>query len=242
MSFVEHLTELRTTIIRVIVIVFISFMVCYGFGEYIANFLLAPLRAAMGDEGKIVYLGILDKVLAQFQLAFWASIILSSPFWFYEMWRFIKPALYKKEVNVVRPFVLVSFFLFCLGILFGYYIVFPFTFETLLKFGVENIEANISFKDYLILSCKVLLFLGILFQLPNLMLILGFMGVVTKQSLSQMRPYVYTGFSVISALLTPPDPLTLICLWIPLVTLFEIGIVGVALFVHPYLRKKHMGA
>lgn len=147
-----------------------------------------------------------------------------------------------KEVNVVRPFVLVSFFLFCLGILFGYYIVFPFTFETLLKFGVENIEANISFKDYLILSCKVLLFLGILFQLPNLMLILGFMGVVTKQSLSQMRPYVYTGFSVISALLTPPDPLTLICLWIPLVTLFEIGIVGVALFVHPYLRKKHMGA
>lgn len=97
MSFVEHLTELRTTIIRVIVIVFISFMVCYGFGEYIANFLLAPLRAAMGDEGKIVYLGILDKVLAQFQLAFWASIILSSPFWFYEMWRFIKPALYKRS-------------------------------------------------------------------------------------------------------------------------------------------------
>lgn len=241
MSFTEHLEELRTTLIRVIIILALSFFVSYGFGEYISEFLLKPLRDTLSGstQGSIVYLGILDKVVSQLQVAFWTSIIISSPFWFYQIWKFVKPGLLEDEIKAVKPFLIVGFFLFCLGVSFGYFIVFPFTFETLLSFGVKDVTATISLKEYLVLSSKVLVFLGIVFQLPNLLLILGFMGLVTKYSLRNMRRYVYVGFAIISAMLTPPDPYTMLGLWFPLVLLFELGILAVALIVHPYLKRKY---
>lgn len=244
MSFTEHLEELRTTLIRVSIILFLSFMVAYGVGDKISEFLLSPLRDSLtkvvnGVTNQIVYLGILDKVLSQLQVAFWSSILLSSPIWFHQIWKFIKPGLHKHEVRAVRPFLVVGFILFWIGVTFGYFVVFPFTFQTLLSFGVDGVAASISLKDYLILASKVLVFLGIIFQLPNALLILGFMGIVTKQSLRKMRRYVYFGFAILSAVLTPPDVITMGGIWVPLVLLFELGIWGVALIVHPYLARQH---
>jgi sec-independent protein translocase protein TatC len=239
MSIVEHLEELRSTVVRVAIILVISFFACYGQGEVIQEILLAPLRDALGSAGKVVYLGLLDKVLSQFQVAFYSSVILSSPLWFYQVWKFIKPGLYDYEIKAVRPFVLVGFVLFWLGVSFGYFIVYPLTFDTLMNFGVTNVEATIGLKDYLVLSSKVLVFLGILFQLPNVMLILGFMGVVTKYSLRDMRRYFYVGFAIFSAMITPPDVITQMGLWVPLALLFELGILAVAFIVHPYLARQH---
>lgn len=243
MSLVDHLDELRKTLIKIVVTLFIAFIVCYQVGPYIIDVLLTPLRNAMGDAGtgQIVYLGILDKVLTQFQLAMYASVLLSSPIWFYHLWKFVRPGLYEHEAKAVRPFVMVGFFLFILGIAFGYFIVFPLTFETLMSFGVENIEATISLKDYILLASKVLVFLGFAFQLPNVLLILGFMGIVTKYSLRNMRRYIYVLFAIVSAMLTPPDVFTMMGLWLPLVLLFEVGIVAVASIVHPYLERHHIG-
>jgi len=239
MTLIEHLEELRKSTIRVFVIISVSFFACYLLGDSISDFLLHPLRQALSGKvhGKVVYLGLLDKVLSQFQVAFWSSLLLSSPLWFREIWKFIRPGLYDREVKVVRPFLLVSFILFCLGVLFGYYIVFPFTFETLLTFGVGQIEATIGLKEYLVLASKVLVFLGFVFQLPNVLLILGFMGLVSKQSLRSMRRYIYVFFAVLSALLTPPDVITMLGLWVPLVALFEVGIVLVAIIVDPFQRR-----
>ena len=241
MTLTEHLEELRKTIINVVIILALSFFVCYGYGEYIAEFLLHPLRTSLEGEnaGHIVYLGLLDKVMSQLQVAFWTSIIISSPVWFYQVWLFIKPGLHSHEVKAVRPFLVIGFIFFCLGVCFGYFVVFPLTFETLLSFGVKNVEATISLKEYLVLSSKVLVFLGLVFQLPNILLILGFMGLVTKYSLREMRRYIYVGFAVLSAILTPPDPYTMLGLWFPLVILFELGILAVAVIVHPYLARVH---
>lgn len=240
MSLTEHLEELRRTVVRVIIILGLSFALSYSFGDILSEILLSPLRSALDiGGGKVVYLGLLDKVLSQLQVAFWTSVIISSPFWFYEVWRFIKPGLYEYEIKAVRPFIVVGFILFALGVSFGYFIVFPFTFQTLLSFGVSNVEATLSLKDYLVLSSKVLVLLGILFQLPNVLLILGFMGVVTKQSLRKMRNYVYVGLAAASAVLTPPDPMTMMALWVPMVLLFELGIWAVAVIVHPYLARQH---
>lgn len=242
MSLIEHLTELRTTIVRVILIIFVSFVVCFHFSTDIQEILLAPLKQALGSSGKIIFTGLLDKVLAEFQVAFWACLIFSSPLWFHQIWLFIKPGLYPKEVGLIRSFLIAGFFLFCLGVAFCYFIVFPFTFETIMSFGVSGIDAYLSLQEYLVLASKILLVMGLLFQLPNVMVILGFMELVTKYSLRQYRSYVYLGFAVASAILTPPDVLTMMALWLPLVALYEVGIWSVALIVHPYLARKYMTA
>jgi sec-independent protein translocase protein TatC len=237
MALTDHLTELRKRVIRVAVILIASFFVCYHFGPEIQNFLLVPLKNALGTDGKVVFLGLLDKVLAQFQLSFWCAIIFSSPLWFMEIWFFIKPGLYEKEVKVIRPFILFGFVLFCLGIAFGYYLVFPFTFGTILQFGVTGIEATMSLKDYIVLSSKVLVFLGILFQLPNVLLIMGFMGIVTSKLLQSYRRYVITAFAILSAILTPPDPITMMAIWVPMVILYEVGVWSVFFLVDPFKKR-----
>ena len=165
MSLIEHLEELRATLIRVAIIIIFAFFLSYGFGEYISELLLSPLRQVLGgnNSDKIVYLGLLDKVISQLQLAFWSSAIISSPFWFFEIWRFIKPALYEYESKMVKPFLIVGFFLFILGASFAYFVVFPLTFKLLLDFGVKNVTASISLRDYIVLASKALFF----FLAPN---------------------------------------------------------------------------
>jgi sec-independent protein translocase protein TatC len=242
MTFMEHLNELRTRLIRVLIILVVSFGVCYFYSTQIQEFLLVPLRQAIGHSGKVVFTGLLDKVLAELQIAFWSCVFLASPLWFREAWLFIRPGLYENEVKAIRPFIFVGFLLFIAGVSFGYYVIFPFTFKTLLSAGVSNVEAMLNLQDYLLLSSKVLVFLGLLFQLPNVIVILGFMGLVTKYSLRSMRRYLAVAFAVAAAIITPtPDILSMMCVWIPMMVLYEIGIVAVALIVHPYLRRKHMG-
>ena len=242
MDLTEHLNELRSRLLRIAAILIVSFAICYAFGEQISEFLLTPLRNVLASsiKGEIVYLGVMDKVISQIQIAFWASLFFSSPLWFYQLWKFIKPGLYQYEIDVIRPFVLVGFLLFTMGIAFGYFLLFPFALTTLMEFGITDVTATISLKEYLILAGKILFFLGLIFQLPNCLLILGFMGLVTKQSLQKMRSYIYVLLAILSAILTPPDPMTMLGLWLPMVALFEIGILAVALIVHPYLKKQHL--
>lgn len=238
MSLTDHLTELRYRLIRIAVILVLAFGACYSQGELIQNLLLEPLRIALGETGKIVFIGLLDKVLTTFQLAFWSSIIFSSPLWFRELWLFIRPGLYDKEAKLVLPFVFVGFLLFWAGIAFGYFIVFPYTFDTILAFGVTEVEATLNLKDYIVLASKVLVFLGVLFQLPNLMLILGFMGLIDSKVLMPAHRYVIAAFAALSAILTPPDVITMMALWVPMVALYGVGVLGVYLLVDPFKRKK----
>lgn len=241
MSFIDHLEELRTRVIRILIILVVSFGICYYFSTNIQEFLLIPLREAIGTSGKVVITGLLDKVLAELQIAFWSCIFLASPFWFHQVWLFIKPGLYKKEINAIRPFIFVGFCLFITGVCFGYYVIFPFTFKTLISAGVTNVESMINLQDYLLLASKALVMLGILFQLPNIVVILGFMGLVTKYSLRNMRRYLAVAFAVIAAVITPtPDILSMMVVWIPMMILYEIGIIAVALIVHPYLKRRYI--
>lgn len=242
MSLIDHLTELRTRLIRILIILFFSFGICYYFSSSIQEFLLSPLRKALGTQGQVIFTGLLDKVVAELQIAFWSSVFFASPLWFTEIWKFIKPGLYDSEVKAIRPFILVGFFLFLAGVAFGYFVLFPFTFKTLISAGVSDVRAMVNLRDYLLLASKVLVFLGLLFQMPNIIVILGFMGLVTKYSLRNLRRYLAVAFALGAAIITPtPDVISMMCVWIPMMVLYEIGIIAVALIVHPYLRRKTMG-
>jgi sec-independent protein translocase protein TatC len=241
MSLIDHLNELRNMLVNSLIIIVVGFGVTYSFGVEISEFLLTPLRSSLlsGNGGQVVYTGLLDKVTSELEIAFWSATILTSPVWFYQVWRFVGPALHEHEAKAVKPFLMIGLILFILGVFFGYYVAFPLAFNVFMTSGVTNVSAMISLKDYLSMAIKVLVFLGFMFQVPNVIVILGFMGVVTKYSLRSMRRYIYVGLSVISAMLTPPDVVSMLLVWVPLIVLFELGILAVSLIVHPYLAKKH---
>jgi len=164
----------------------------------------------------------------------------SSPLWFYQVWSFIRPGLHEHKIKAVKPFMILGWLLFIAGMGFGYYVIFPYGFKLLSLYGVSNVEANISLRDYVSMASKILLLLGILFQFPNVLLILGFMGLVTKQLLRKFRRMVYVILAIAAAIFSPPDIMSMMAVWIPLCILYEVGIVLVAWVVHPYLRKVHI--
>ena len=235
MSFVEHLEELKKAVIKILIILAVAFALCYALSDHICEFLLSPLRIAFKETsaGEIVYLGLLDKIISQLQVALWSAVVLSSPLWFREIWQFVKPGLFQREIKTIRPFFLVGLLLFWIGIFFAYFVVFPMAFQILMDYGVGGVKATIGLRDYLVLSSKALLFFGLAFQLPNILLILGLMGLVSKQSLREMRRYIYVAFAIAAAILTPPDVFSMLAVWFPMVMLFEVGILAVALIVRP---------
>lgn len=242
MSFWEHVEELRKVIMRIVWILIISFTVTTYFVDDITEWLLKPIRQSLAEShsGVLVYHSVFEKAWVQVDVAIWWAIMFSSPFWFYQIWSFIRPGLHKHEVRAVKPFMILGWLLFIAGMAFGYYVAFPAVFSFLAKVGVGNIEANINLRDYVSTSSQILLFLGLIFQVPNILLILGFMGIVTKQSLRGLRRYIYVGLAVFAAIASPPDVISMLAVWIPCCALFEIGVLLVALVVHPYLHSVHM--
>lgn len=237
MTLTEHLEALRSMFMRILLILTCAFVICINFSDRIAAFLLAHLQVAVQGHGKIVYLGIFDKVVSQFQVAFWSAIVISAPLWLLQIWKFIGPGLRDSEKKIIKPFVIVSLILFYAGVCFGYFLVFPFALKTLLGMGVENVEPTIGMKQYLLLCSNVLVLLGFMFQLPNVMVIFRVLGIIGRGSVSEIRRYAYVAFAIFAALITPTtDALTMLMLWIPLVVLFEIGAVAVFL-VRPAVKQ-----
>lgn len=242
MSFWEHLEEFRKTMMKIVAILGVTFIITSVYVDQITEWLLRPLRASLHDtkSGVIVYHSIFEKAWVQVDVAIWWSIMLSSPLWIYQIWRFVKPGLYPHEIRAVRPFMILGSFLFVGGMAFGYYVAFPFGFKFLSMLGVSDVQANINLRDYVTTASQILLFLGIIFQFPNILLILGFMGLVTKQLLRKFRRYVYVGLAIVAAIFSPPDVISMLSVWIPLCILYEVGVLAVALVVHPYLYRVHM--
>lgn len=242
MSFWEHLEELRKTFMRILAILGVTFLFTTYYVDNITEWLLKPLRQSLHDtkSGVIVYHSIFEKAWVQVDVSIWWAIMISSPLWFYQIWKFIRPGLHPHEVRAVKPFMIIGAFLFLGGMAFGYYVAFPFGFKFLSMLGVDDVQANINLRDYISTSSQILLFLGVIFQFPNVMLILGFMGLVTKQLLRKFRRYVYVALAIVAAIFSPPDVISMLSVWIPLCALYEIGVLAVAWIVHPYLYRVHM--
>lgn len=225
MPLLQHIEELRKTLIKIFISILIFFAICLSFSDSLTRIILSTLLEAVGNhQGQVVYLGVLDKLLTSFQLSLWAAVIFSSPLNFYFLWQFIAPGLYPEEIRKIRPFMILSFFLFLVGVSFAHFVAIPSALGFFLGTGPQEILASISLKEYVLLHLKVLVGMGMLFQTPNVLLILSFMGIVSHASLSRKRGILYVGFSILAALLTPPDVVSQILLFVPLVLLFEFGL------------------
>ena len=238
LSLTAHLEELRKRLIRILIAVGVGFFACYYFRDYLFKVITKPLVEALPKNSHMIYTGLPEAFFIYMKIAFFASLFLTSPYIFYQIWRFIAPGLYHHERRHVLPFVLSSTFLFVSGILFGYYLALPPAFEFFVAFSSDFLKPMISFREYLSFSLKMLLAFGISFELPVFIFFMARLGIVNAKMLRKQRRYAILIIFIVAAVLTPsPDAFSQILMAIPLMVLYEISI-----FLAKYAEKKRTAA
>jgi sec-independent protein translocase protein TatC len=225
MSLTEHLVELRIRITRSLIALGIGFGGCYYYKDWIFDIVTRPLTQALPKNSYLIYTGLTDAFFTYMKVAFFASLIITSPFILYQIWKFIAPGLLPKERKYVVPFVFSSTFLFISGVSFGYFIALPPAFKFFVSFNNQYLQAMLSFKDYLSLFVTFLLGFGLSFELPVFIFFLTKLGIVNATMLSKQRRYAILVIFVVAAVLTPsPDALSQVLMAIPLMFLYEVSI------------------
>ncbi|MBE9535745.1 MAG: twin-arginine translocase subunit TatC [Proteobacteria bacterium] len=205
------------------------FVASYSFAKDIFALLTLPLVKVMPDQSSMIFTGLAEGFFTYLKVSFLTGILLASPVIFYQLWAFISPGLYSNEKKYMFPFTFFSVIFFVGGALFGYFVVFPFAFEFFMSFNNDQIMALPSLKEYLAFSTKLLLAFGMAFELPIFIFFLAKLGIVTVEGLARNRKYFLVGAFIAAAILTPPDVVTQILMAIPLMLLYELGIIAARL-------------
>ena len=235
-SFVEHLTELRTRLVKSIIYLFIFFVICYFFAEDIYAFLVDPYAKAVKDDlvnRRLIFTALHETFITYLKVAFFAAMFISSPIILTQIWKFIAPGLYKNEKRALLPYLIATPTLFLLGGMLVYYLVMPLaikfflSFETSSQINTLPIQLEAKVNEYLSLIMRLIFAFGISFQLPVLLSLLARVGFIDSEYLKKRRKYVIVIIFAAAAILTPPDPITQIGLGIPLLILYELSILTV---------------
>jgi sec-independent protein translocase protein TatC len=230
MSFLGHLEELRSRIIRSLAGVGISFALCLVFANQIWRWVSDPIIGALkntGAEPNLVFTKPVDAFMMIWMKApLLAALFLASPWVLYQVWGFIAPGLYKKERRWAAPFVLCTAGLFVLGGAFAYFVAFRFALVFLLGFGREiNVKPMINITDYFDLFVNVTLGIGVVFELPILLFFLTLLRIVTPGFLMRNVRYAILGITIIAAVVTPtPDIFNMMVFAVPMYFLFFVGV------------------
>ena len=222
----DHLIELRTRLVRSVLVLAVTFGVCFYFADQILAFLAKPLADAFPEgQGRLVYTKLYEVFFVEMKVALFAAVCVSFPVIANQLWAFIAPGLYAKEKKAFLPFLIATPVLFTAGASLAYFVVMPTAFRFFLGFQGEAgglpIEALPSAGEYLSLVMQFILAFGISFLLPVLLLLLERAGLVRRKTLAKARSYVVVGVLAVSAIATPPDPGSQLILAVPLYLLFE---------------------
>ena len=229
MSIVEHIGELRYRITRVAIGIFVGMCFCWGFSEKIFNFVRKPIEPFLNNGG-LVFTAPIDKFMAHIKVSFICGVLLSAPYWLFHLWKFISPALYRNEKRFAMGFIFFGTFQFMLGLVFTYFVVLPMAFKFLMTFGGDIDKPMITIDHYLGFFTQTALVFGMAFEMPVIISFLGLVGLVSQRFLKENRRYAVVTITALSAILAPPDALSMILLMIPLWILFEISILIVGFF------------
>lgn len=218
------LVEVRTRLIYFLTMLLLVFAVCLYFSSQLYTWLALPLLKFL-PQGHLIATQIVSPFFVPFKLAFMAAMLISVPFFLYQVWAFIAPALYGHERRMLWPFLLLSSVLFYTGMAFAYFAIFPMLFHFLAGIAPEGVMLAPDISEYLDFTIKLLLVFGGLFEIPIIMLILVSTKVVTYQRFIKWRSYAIVGAFIVGMLLAPPDVLSQTLLAVPIWLLYEAGIV-----------------
>jgi sec-independent protein translocase protein TatC len=242
MSFLQHLDELRWRLVRIAIAVISVAVVLWIYQEWVMNHVFLVLKEKEFITFKLLcaYFGVCVSdttvkmqsmtVSGQFNYAMMMSLmgglIISAPYIFYQIWSFIKPGLKKNELRAAKGLVFYVSLCFFLGVLFGYFVVAPLTVQFFGSFQISpEIENNFTVGSYMGTVISTVFYTGILFLLPIVSFILTKIGLIGPEFLKKYRRHAIVVILIISAVITPPDMLSQIIVSIPIIVLYEIGIV-----------------
>ncbi|MGQ0334351.1 twin-arginine translocase subunit TatC [Halomonas elongata] len=221
---IEHLVELRSRLMRAVVVILVIFLGLYAFANDIYTFVADPLMALLPEGSQMIATEVASPFLAPFKLTLMVAFLIAVPFVLHQAWAFIAPGLYDNEKHLALPLLVSSIALFYAGIAFAYYVVFPLLFQFFTQAGPAKVAVMTDIQQYLNFVLKLFFAFGVAFEIPVATFLLILSGATTVESLSRKRPYVILGCFVIGMLLTPPDIVSQSLLAVPMYLLYEVGL------------------
>ncbi len=225
MTLIEHLDELRRRLVVSAAAIFIAFLGCWYFSRPIFHLLEEPILRFLPPGDKLAFTALADPFMLYIKVALLAALFVASPVVLGQLWLFLKPGLYRSERRLAFPFILFTTLFFLAGGLFGFKIAFPMVVRFLLKVG-EDFRQVVTIHAYFAMMSKVLLGLGLVFELPILIFFLARIGLVTAGQLLRWFRWAVLAIFIIAAVITPtPDMATQTVFAVPMILLYLLGIV-----------------
>jgi len=224
MPLMEHLVELRSRLIRMVLAILIIFFSLFYWATDLYHLVAKPLLSAIPNSSSMIATDVLANFFTPFKLTMVLSIFIAMPYLLSQIWGFIAPGLYTHERRLAVPLMISSTLLFYSGLLFAYFVVFPLAFGFLASIELEGVQTMPDITSYLDTVLKLFFAFGITFEIPVAIILLVKMGFTNQESLRAKRPYVIVGVFIIGMLLTPPDVISQTLLAIPMWVLYEVGI------------------
>lgn len=226
----EHLSELKTRTLYILLVFILSFLSCYYYVEEIYSFLIKPLADTwINTDRRMIFTGLTEIFFSYVGLAYYSALFITIPFFICQTYMFAAPGLYKSEKSAILPFLIFSPILFLLGMIFCYYFVLPAAWKFFLSFETSSqylinlkLEARVS--EYIKLVLTMMLAFGISFQIPIILPLCTRIGIINSNTLKRKRRLAIVLIFILAALLTPPDAISQILLALPMILLYEVSI------------------
>ncbi|EXI77860.1 MAG: Sec-independent protein translocase protein TatC [Candidatus Accumulibacter appositus] len=223
-SFLSHLVELRGRLIRALIAIALVFVCLFPWAKELYSLLAQPLLATLPQGGQMIATDVIGVFLVPMKVALMVAFLIALPYVLYQIWAFIAPGLYSHEKKLAVPLVGVSVLLFFLGMAFAYFLVFPTVFGFMAQVAPEGVAWMTDIEKYLSFVLTSFMAFGVTFEVPVLVVVLVYTGIVDLAKLKEWRPYVIVGSFVVAAVFTPPDVISQLMMAIPMCLLFELGL------------------
>jgi sec-independent protein translocase protein TatC len=231
-TFISHLVELRDRIIRAGLAVIVVFIGLVYWAPDIFKLLARPLMMNLPKDGKMIVTDVTGSFFVPMKVTMMVAFVIALPVVLYQIWAFVAPGLYQHEKKLVGPLVASSYTLFLCGMAFAYFVVFPTIFRVMAHYNAPlGAQMTTDIDNYLSFVLTMFIAFGVTFEVPIVVVLLVRMNVLTLKKLKEIRPYVIVGAFVVSAVVTPPDVFSQLILAVPLILLYEAGIIAARLIV-----------
>jgi len=239
-TFISHLVELRDRLVRATLGIVVVAIVLFSWPgpSHIYDIIAQPMIASLPAGSKMIATGVIAPFLVPMKVTLLLSFILALPWVFYQLWAFVAPGLYAHEKRLVLPLVVSSSLLFIGGVAFCYFFVFGRVFQFIAAFAPQSIAVTPDIENYLDFVMSMCLAFGAAFEVPVVVVILVRMGIVSLEKLKDIRRYMIVVAFVISAIVTPPDAVSMLALAIPMCLLYEVGLLLAPIFVKATTRPE----